>query len=110
MLSKKDLISLNKEFHNGKIANENSLDFVLDQAKRNKDWLKSIAYFARAIILDHLFEDGNKRTAAAVIATCIDMQNLDFDKKKVDDAVLQIAKKNIQSIEEITRLIKDAIR
>ncbi len=108
MLSKKDLIAINQEFHTGKIANENRLVFAIDHAKRSKDWLKATAYLARAIILDHIFEDGNERTAAAVIATCIEMQNLNFDKNKLDNLVLKIAKKNIQSIETIMRLIKDA--
>lgn len=110
MLSVKDLVSINQEFHRGEIINQGSLSFALDQAKRTKDWLKASAYLARAVLLDHVFADGNKRTAAAVIITFIDMQNLNFNKEKVNQAVVEIVKKNVKDIKKITRLIKNVLQ
>lgn len=110
MLSKKDLIALNKEFHIGRIANEGSLEFALDQAKRTKDWLKATAYLVRAIVVDHIFEDGNKRTAAGVMATCINLQHLDFDKERVDQVILNIAKKSPKNLGPMMRMMKNAIK
>ena len=110
MLSRKDLIQINQEFHTGKVANLSSLEYALDQAQRSRDWLKAAAVLARAMLIDHVFEDGNKRTAAAVITLYIDVQNCSFDQQKVDDLVIQIAKKNIQDIRRITRLIKNVLQ
>ncbi len=110
MLSKKDLISINLLFHNGKIVQGSSLDFALDQAKNTKDWLKATAYLTRAIILDHPFEDGNKRTAATIITTYIELQNLNFEPKQVDEIVVRIAKKNMKDLRKIMRLIKNVLQ
>ncbi len=106
MLSKKDLILLNKEFHTGTVTNAGSLDFAIEQARKARDWLRAITYLVRAVALDHVFEDGNKRTAAGIIMTCMDIKNIDFDKKKVDEVVITLAKKNIRDLQKIERLIK----
>ncbi|MBI2666662.1 Fic family protein [Candidatus Woesearchaeota archaeon] len=110
MLSKKDLITFNKEFHEGKIVNESSLDFALDQAKRSKDWLKAMAYLVRAVAVDHVFEDGNKRTSALIILAISEMQGMEMDKRKVDEIVVTLAKKSMKDITKIERLIKNAFR
>lgn len=109
MLSRKDIIAINQEFHTGKIANAGSLDYAVDQAKRSRDWLKAASLLIRSIIRDHVFEDGNKRTAAAVICAYVEMQNLNYNKERVDTAVLTIAKKNMDDIRKIGWLIKNAL-
>ncbi|MBI2668316.1 Fic family protein [Candidatus Woesearchaeota archaeon] len=109
MLSRKDLVTLNLEFHTGKLANPGSLEFALDQAQRSRDWLKSTAYLVRAIVSDHVFEDGNKRTAAAIIATSIDLRNLSYNKEKIDRTVLKISAKSIKDTRKLSRLIKNVI-
>ncbi len=108
MLTRKEIIALNQEFHEGKVINAGSLDLALDQARKTRDWLKAAAFISRAIVVDHIFEDGNKRTGAAVIATYIDMQNLNFNQERVDKAVLEMAKKSINDIHKLMRLIKHA--
>ena len=108
MLSKKDLIEANKMFHTGKIANEGSLDFAVTQVQRSKNWLKTAAILSHAIITDHVFEDGNKRTAAGVIAAIMELNGLTPDLDKLDKVVLHISRKNIHSIPKIARLISHA--
>ncbi len=110
MLSKKDIIAINQELHNGRTMNESSLDYAIDMTKRSKNWLKTAALLTRAILIDHVFEDGNKRTATAVILGCADLAGVACDPDKVNKAVVRIILKNITDVRTIERLIQDATR
>lgn len=110
MLSKKDILAINQEFHNGHVVNESSLDYVVSMTKRSKNWLKTAALLARAILVDHVFEDGNKRTAAAAIMACAAMYGVRCSSDKVNATVVTMIKKNITDIRAIERLIKNAIK
>ncbi|MEM3126826.1 MAG: hypothetical protein QW331_02035 [Candidatus Woesearchaeota archaeon] len=110
MLKKKDIIIANQKFCKGIIVNEGSLDFAVSQVQRSKNWLKSAAILTRAILIDHVFEEGNKRTTAAIIGALMEMHNLVPDKEKIAKGIEKILKKNITSIKEIERVIKDGIR
>lgn len=105
MLSKKDIIEINKTFHTGKLSNESSLDFAISQIYRSRNWLKTAAILSRAILIDHVFEDGNKRTAAGMITGIMEMNSISFSPEKVDEAVINIAKSNITSIKKIEKVI-----
>ncbi len=109
MLTKKALIELNKEFDFGKLINESSLDFAISNANSTKDWIKQLAYITRAIIIDHTFSGGNKRTAAALIMGALEEGKLKYDPFKVDNLIINIINKNITNINKIRRIIKDAI-
>jgi len=108
MLNKKDLVAINQQFHTGRIANEGSLDFALEQTRRTEDWLKAVAFLVRAILIDHAFEDGNKRTAAGVIMGYFDINNMFFNPDKVGKVVIQILKNNITDVRKIMRSIQNA--
>lgn len=108
MLSKKDIIVINRQFSDGRIVNSSSLDFALDHISRSKNWLRSAAMLTRAILIDHVFEEGNKRTAAAVMATLMEMNNVEFDRHLLDKAVATILLKNITDIRKIERVINYA--
>lgn len=110
MLNKDYLIKLNKEFEKGIVVNENSLDFALSSANKTKDWLKQLAYLIRAILIDHIFEEGNKRTASALIMSVLENQKIAFDPYKIDIIIVEIIKKNIININKIKMLIKNVIR
>jgi len=107
MLSKKDLVELNKEFGNGVVVNGNSLDYAIQTNLCSKNWLRSAAIFTRAILIDHIFEDGNKRTTAAVIMALMELNKVDYDKEKIPHIITHILKKNMTKISEIERCIKD---
>lgn len=107
MLSKKDIIVINQEFNTGKLMNEGSLDFAIGMTKKSKNWLKSTAILTRAILIDHVFEDGNKRTTAAVILTYLDMNNFNYNEDKLGQIIITMLKKNITDIRKIERLIKN---
>jgi prophage maintenance system killer protein len=96
MINKKDLIAINQEVgSNGKFYNEDSIDFALSIAKQNKSWLYELSYMVRSLLVDHCFEDGNKRTAIIVIMTYFENNDLDCDKDKLIKIVWNIDKKNI---------------
>ena len=63
MLNEKDLIGINSRFSNGNVVNRNSLDYTINLVKRTNNWVKQLANIVRAILIDNIFEDGNKRTA-----------------------------------------------
>lgn len=109
MLSIQDIIEINKEFDKGKVVNRSSLEFALSSIKHTKDWVTQLAYLVRAIVLDHVFEEGNKRTAVAVILIYLEAHKKAYDLTKVDQVIVKMIKKRITDIEHIRRLIKDAI-
>ncbi len=110
MLNQKDIIAINMEFDNGKVSNQSSLSYAVEYAKGSRNWLKSAAHLVRAILIDHVFEDGNKRTAAAIIVAYIEMNGFEADPEKTGKAIIEILKKNITSIDKIMRLIENAIK
>ena len=110
MISKEDVIEINMVFDIGKIINEGSLDFALSSLKKTKDWLKQVSYLVRAVLINHVFEEGNKRTATALIMSVFENQKIAYDPRKVDEVVIEIIIKNINNINKIRSLIKNATR
>lgn len=110
ILTKKDIMVLNQEFEDGSFHNESSLEFALGYAKKTENWTKALAWLVRAILLDHVFEEGNKRTAALLIKTYAEYEC----HKTYDDKIIKLIKeviiRKISSIRKIEDMIKDAIR
>ncbi|HIH37448.1 hypothetical protein J4460_03715 [Candidatus Woesearchaeota archaeon] len=109
MLSLKDIIEINKEFDKGTVINSSSLSFAVQECARSKNWVRSAALLVRAILIDHVFEEGNKRTAAAVIMVIMDISKIRYDPEKIPSVIITILKKNMTSVIAIERCIKDAI-
>lgn len=109
LINSKDIIRINQEVgERGVLRNESSLDFALSVSK-NKAWLYQIAYLLRALLIDHAFEEGNKRTALALVFWSFDFESVHYDKERVIRIIYFIAKKNIKSVNKIMRMLKDAI-
>lgn len=109
-LNKKDLIGINQEIGgNGRFHNEDSIDFALSIVKQNKSWLYELSYIVRSLLVDHCFEDGNKRTAIIVVIAYFENNNLSCDKDKLIKIIWNIAKKNISDINKLMRMIKNAL-
>jgi len=109
-LTKKDLMALNQEFDNGTLHNEASLDFALSYAKKTENWTKALAWLIRAILIDHVFEEGNKRTAALLIKSYAEYEGHETYDDRIIKLVKEIVLKNIQSITKIEEMVKDAIK
>lgn len=110
ILTKKDIIALNQEFDQGTVNNETSLDFALSYAKKTENWTKALAWLTRAILIDHVFEEGNKRTAALLIKTYADYEGYETYDDKILKLIKTIILKNITSIRKIEEMIKDVIK
>ncbi len=109
-LTKKDLIRINQEIgEKGQFQNESSLEFALSQFKSKKNWLYELAYLVRSLLTDHAFEDGNKRTALALIILYFEEKRMAWDKERIVQNVHFLAKNHYKSIEKISRVIKNAL-
>ena len=109
MLSENDIIEINKIFDQGKVINRSSLEFAVSSAKKTKDWITQLAYIVRSVVIDHVFEEGNKRTAVAVIMTYAETHKKAYDEYKIDLMIRDLIQKHITDIAKIRRMIKNAI-
>ena len=110
ILNKKDIIALNQEFEDGSIHNEPSLDFAIDYARRTTNWTKALAYLTRAILIDHVFTDGNKRVTALLIKTYVELKGYQVYNEKLAQIIKKMMKQNITNINRIEEMIKDVIK
>lgn len=110
MLNEKDLITINKKFSNGHVVNESTLKYVADYVRKSNNWIKSLAHLVRAILIDHIFEDGNKRTAVAIIAYYFEEKNYNYNLDEINKIIIKMLKNNTTSIDEIERLLENAIK
>lgn len=109
-ISKEDIIRINKGF-GGHLRNDASLDFALQKQKHAKlGEYKKLAYLIRAIIVDHPFSDGNKKTAAYVAFVFSEQQNKEVDQELLKEQMISIASKNISKIRAIEERLKSAIK
>jgi death-on-curing family protein len=109
-ISKEDLIRINHGF-GGNLRNESSLDYALDEQKNNKLGIyKKLAYLLRAILVDHPFSDGNKRTAMFLCLSFAEENRKQVDKDLLLEQIVSIAKNNINEMRNIEWRIKNCIR
>ncbi len=104
----RQLTAISKEFSTGAIVNKSSLEFAISAAYKSKDWQEQLAFVVRAMLCDHIFIDGNKRTAAAYIIATFEDLKYRYEPFKIDRLVLKIAKNNITSVKTIRRMIENA--
>lgn len=102
------LVEINKKFSSGAVVNNGSLDFALSAAFKGEDWQEQLAFVIRALLCDHIFEDGNKRTAAAYIMAVLESLRYRYDPFKIDRLVIKITKNNITGIKKVRRMIENA--
>jgi prophage maintenance system killer protein len=109
-IRKEDLLRINKGF-GGNLRSDSSLDFALKmQEKRKLGNYKKLAYLWRAILVDHPFIDGNKRTAMFFALSFADEFKKAVDNDLLKHHILSIASKNIISIRSIEERLKNAIK
>ncbi|MBS3080622.1 Fic family protein [Candidatus Pacearchaeota archaeon] len=109
-ISKKDLIRINKGF-GGNLRSDSGIDYALDVQKNNKlgDY-KKLAYLLRAILVEHPFSDGNKRTAMFLCLNFAEENKKQVDRDLLLEQIVSIAKNNINEIRNIEWRIKNCIR
>lgn len=109
MLSERDVIEVNKFFDKGAVVNRNSLHFAISSVETTKDWVTQLAYLLRSIVVDHVFEEGNKRTAVALFVAYCKYHKRAYDMYKIDLCIRDMIKKQITDIKKVRRLIKNAV-
>jgi len=111
MLSKETIIKLNKQLgEKGALVNESALEFAISSQYKTKDWLSQLSFLIRAILIDHVFQDGNKRTTLALVIGVLDELKLGYDPRRLEENLIRILKNNITDTKKIRSLIKDVIR
>ena len=109
-ISKEDLLRINQGF-GGTLRSDSSLDFAIDMQKERKLGIyKKLAYLWRAILVDHPFSDGNKRTATFIILNFAEENKKQVDQELLIHHALSIAKNNITNIRQIEWRLKSCIR
>lgn len=110
-IGKKDLLRINHGF-GGNLRSDSSLDFAFDALKNKKlGPYRKLAYLFRAILVDHPFSDGNKRTAMFIAHAFFEKdKGKQVDRDLLVHHIVSIAKQNIHDLRKIERRLKNAIR
>lgn len=109
VVTKKDILAINRQFDKGQVINESSLEFAINQANQTKSWLRACAILVRAVLIYHVFEEGNKRTTAGIMISFFEENNLKYDPEKIAKTVAKILMKNITNLSKIEREVLNAI-
>ena len=109
-ISKEELIHINKGF-GGVLRNDSSIDFALQKQDNKKlGEYKKLAYLWRAILVDHPFSDGNKRTAMFIAFAFAEENSKTAEHDLIKHHIQSIAAKNITDIRNIEWRLKNAIK
>ena len=109
LLTKKDIVGINQQFADGSFQNESSLDYAISTLKHKKSWLYDLNQLLRALLVDHSFRDGTKRTALALVLLYFEEKSIKYDEERLVLAIGKIAKKSINNVNKIMKVIKDVI-
>jgi len=109
-ISKQDLLRINAGF-GGSLRNDASLDFAIDLQENLKlGEYKKLAYLLRAILVDHPFSDGNKRTATFLVLAFAEKNKKQVDRDLLIHHIISIAKQNINDIRNIEWRLKSCAK
>ena len=109
-ISKEDLLRINQGF-GGNLISDSSIDFAIEMQENEKlGEYKKLAYLWRAILVDHPFLDGNKRTATFFALQFAEENNKQTDRELIVHHALSIASKNITNIRQIEWRLKSCIK
>ena len=87
-----------------------SLNFALEHSKHSIAWTKQLAYLIRAILTDHVFIDGNKRTAYGLLMSYISLNGWSIEEKFAIELIKSTVLKKEKSIINIQRRIESVIK
>ena len=102
-----DITKINKQFNTGTLVNASSLEFALSAIKIRDSWLEQLAYLIRALLVDHPFKDGNKRTATALVLAYFNENNIQYNKDKTIQTMIRISAKSPTKIKQIEKELKN---
>lgn len=106
IVSTKEIIDINQQFAEGIVLNSNSLDFAVKEANQTKSWLRACSVLVQAILIDHVFDEGNKRTAASIMISYFEARDIRYKPETIARIITTILMKNITNLIQIERMIK----
>ena len=111
MITLEEIVEINKAV-GGTTLNDGSIAFALHMAEKKAIYMK-IALLLRAILIDHPFTDGNKRTALYTTYLLLERNDTPIDKAtriRIDKALMRIViKQEDHSLVNIERRIRYAV-
>lgn len=116
MITVAELIVMNKEIgEEGKLRNKSALEFAIDQANslRSDAFYKQMAYVARALLVDHAFVEGNKRTFTVFAAQLLKENKIELETVKMwrlMDCIYNITTKRITNLKKIRLMLINYLR
>ena len=109
-ISKENLLRINQGF-GGNIRSGSSIDYAIDMQKEKRiGEYKKLAYLLRAVLVDHPFSDGNKRTAMFIALAFAEENKKQVDRELLLHHIVSIAKQNLTDIRNIEWRLKNAVR
>ncbi len=103
IFERNDLLKINKKF--GGNLRKDYIEYALSVGKDKNDY-KRLAYLWRTILVDHIFTDGNKRTAAYLAVLLAKSKKRKIRPLRLINTIKEIALNNIINISEIERKIR----
>ncbi len=108
-IRKEDIARIAKGF-GGNLRNSSSLDYALEKQDDKKLGIyKKLSYLLRAILVDHPFSDGNKKTAFFISLAFAEECHKIVNEELLKHQILSIATKNLANIRVIEERIKHAV-
>jgi len=109
-ISKVDILRINRGF-GGNLRSDSSLDYAIEiQENKKLGSYKKLAYLMRAILVDHPFSDGNKRTATFICLAFAEENKKQVDSDLLLHQIISITSKNLTEIKNIEWRLKNAIK
>ena len=109
-IRKEDIVRIEGGF-GGTLRNPSSLDFALEKQQNKKlGEYKKLAYLLRAILVDHPFSDGNKKTAMFIAFAFAEQFKKNVNEDLIKHHILSIASKNIIEIRAIEERLRSEER
>ncbi len=109
-ISKEDLLRINAGF-GGNLRAGSSLDYAIEVQKNPRIGdIKKLAYLLRAVLVDHPFSDGNKRTATFLVFNYAGQERKQVEREMLIQQIISIAKQNITEIRNIEYRLKICLR
>ncbi len=100
-----ELKEVNKRF-GGHLRSGSSISFAESYCKNARSAYRCAAIWTRAILIDHPFTDGNKRTTLYVLGRLLRIK----DHEKVARMLARLARRNITDLRKIEETVKNACR
>jgi len=106
IITKETMVFVNKKFANGTLIN-GSLDFAIKV--KTDHMFGNLPHILRALLVDHSFEDGNKRTAAFLLINYCEENRVPCNEERVVKTIRRMAQTNPSEITKIRSMMKYAL-